>query len=157
MKNKIFEERQRFNQWWLWLTMVGLVGIFIYQRLPIQLNTEFYISFGVLAFVVLFLFSINLSTRVDEHGIHIQMFPFHLKTVSYPWSDLYSAEVVEYSPTSEYGGWGLRISRKGKAFNVKGNKGIKIQTSDGRSRMIGTQKFEEAKIVIEQYKSIINQ
>lgn len=156
MSKKIFEEKQRFNQWWLWLTLVGLVAIFFYQRFPIELNQEFFISFGVLALVVGFLLSIQLFTRVDEHGIHVKMFPFHLKTVSYPWTDLYSAEVVEYSPIAEYGGWGLRISRKGKAFNVKGNKGIKIQTADGKNRMIGTQKFEEAKEVVEQYKTSIS-
>jgi hypothetical protein len=151
MSKRIFKENQRFNQWWLWLGIASLVGIFVYQRYPIEFNQEFFISFGVLALLVFVLFSIQLTTQIDENGIHIKMFPFHLKTVSYPWSDLYSAEVVEYSPISEYGGWGLRISRKGKAFNVKGNKGIKIQTSDGRSRMIGTQKFEEAKEVVVSY------
>ena len=151
MSKQIFEENQRFNQWWLWLGMIALTSIFIYQRYPVQLNKEFYISFGVLALVVFFLLSINLSTRIDEQGIHIKMFPFHLKTVTYNWSELYSVEVVEYNPITEYGGWGLRISRKGKAFNVRGNKGIKLQTADGRSRMIGTQKFEEAKIAIEQF------
>ena len=151
MSKQIFEENQRFIQWWLWLGMIALISIFIYQRYPVQLNKEFYISFGVLALVVFFLLSINLSTRIDEQGIHIKMFPFHLKTVTYNWSELYSVEVVEYNPITEYGGWGLRISRKGKAFNVRGNKGIKLQTADGRSRMIGTQKFEEAKIAIEQF------
>lgn len=154
MSKRIFEERQRFNQWWLWLGMIALVGIFIYQRYPIEFNREFIISFGVLALVVIFLLSIRLSTRIDEQGIHIKMFPFHLKTVHYTWPELYSAEVVEYSPITEYGGWGLRISRKGKAFSVKGNKGIKIQSSDGRSRMIGTQKFEEAKIAIIQFNNV---
>ncbi len=155
MSKRIFEENQRFNQWWLWLGMVALVGIFIYQRYPVEVNREFLISFGVLAFIVVFLFSIKLSTRIDERGIHIKMFPFHLKKVSYTWEEMYSAEVVEYNPISEYGGWGLRISRKGKAFSVKGNKGIKIQTSDGRSRMIGTQKFEEAKEIVASYKNLI--
>jgi len=152
MSKPIFQENQRFNQWWLWLGMVALVGIFIYQRYPIEVNKEFLISFGVLALVVVFLFSIRLSTQIDERGIHVRMFPFHLKTVTYAWEELYGAEVVEYSPISEYGGWGLRISRKGKAFSVKGNKGIKIQTSDGKSRMVGTQKFEEAKKIVGEYK-----
>ena len=154
MSKRIFEENQQFNQWWLWLGMIALVGIFIYQRYPIEYNREFAISFGVLALVVFLLFSIKLSTRIDEQGIHIKMFPFHIKTVSYSWSELYSAEVIEYSPLTEYGGWGLRISRKGKAFSVKGNKGIKIQTVDGKNRMIGTQKFEEAKIAIIQFNNL---
>lgn len=157
MSKRIFEENQRFNQWWLWLGMLALVGIFIYQRYPFEINQEFLIPFIVLALVIAFLFSIKLSTKIDEHGIHVKMFPFHLKTVTYTWGELYSVDVVEYSPISEYGGWGLRISRKGKAFSVKGNKGIKLQTADGKNRMIGTQKFDEAKIVIEQYKSLINQ
>jgi len=157
MSKRNFKENQRFNQWWLWLGMIALVAVFIYQRYPFKFNQEFFIPFVVLSIVIGFLFSINLSTRIDEYGIHVKMFPFHLKTVSYKWSELHRVEVVEYNPITEYGGWGLRISRKGKAFNVKGYKGIKLQTADGRSRMIGTQKFDEAKIEIEQYKSLINE
>ena len=151
MSKRIFEEKQRFNQWWLWLGMAALVGIFIYKRYPIEVNNKFIITFGVLGLVVVFLFSIHLVTRIDANGIHIKMFPFHLRKVTYAWEELYSAEVVEYSPISEYGGWGLRISSNGKAFNIKGNKGIKIQTTDGKSRMIGTQNFEEAKAVVASY------
>lgn len=155
MCKRIFEENQRFNQWWLWLGMASLVGIFIYQRYPIEVNDEFIITFGVLGLVVVFLFSIHLVTRIDVNGIHVKMFPFHLRKVTYAWEELYSAEVVEYSPISEYGGWGFRISTNGKAFSVKGNKSIKIQTSDGKVRMIGTQKFEEAKAIVSSYQEQI--
>ncbi|MDA9783125.1 hypothetical protein N9B55_01805, partial [Vicingaceae bacterium] len=78
MCKRIFEENQRFNQWWLWLGMASLVGIFIYQRYPIEVNNVFIITFGVLGLVVVFLFSIHLVTRIDVNGIHVKMFPFHL-------------------------------------------------------------------------------
>lgn len=154
MSKTIFEEKQRFNQWVVWLGMVAVAGILIYQFVNREGDKEFLFSFGGLALVALFILSINLKTRIDEHGIHIKMFPFHLSTVSYLWSDLYSAEVTKYSPLGDYGGWGLRLSPKnGKAFNVRGSIGIKIQTADGKTRMIGTQNGEAAKLVIENFKS----
>lgn len=155
MGKTIFEEKQRFNQWAIWLGIAIIASIMIYQLLTQDEMYKSFFSFITLLIVVLLILSINLKTRIDEHGIHVKMFPFHLSTVSYLWSDLYSAEVTQYSPIGDYGGWGVRLSLrgKGKAFNVRGNIGIKIQTADGKTRMIGTQKKDEAKRVIENFKS----
>lgn len=45
--------------------------------------------------------------------------------------------------TLEYGGWGVRFGKGGKAFNVSGNRGLKLYLKSGRSLLIGTQKDKE--------------
>lgn len=155
MSKTIFEEEQRFRQWWIWLVLLfvlitNLVIAFKEENLS---ETGNIVVFSFILLMFLLLFFSNLKTRIDEQGIHIRFSPFHFSTVSYLWENIYSADVKQYSPVGDYGGWGVRISftGKGKAFNVSGNKGIYLVTSDGKKRMIGTQKEIEAKEVIEQY------
>jgi hypothetical protein len=58
-------------------------------------------------------------------------------------------EVVKYNPISDYGGWGVRLSRNGKAFNVKGEFGLKLYFDNRKPLLIGTQKPEELKKILE--------
>jgi len=153
MAKVIFEERQRFNQWWLWLITIMVVGacvVSLFEKAEIELSDL--IQPGIVSGIMLFtLFGVNLKTRIDEHGIHVKMFPFHFSEVHYLWTDLNSVKVKKYSPLMDYGGWGVRGFGDDKAFNVRGSIGIKIQTTDGRTRMIGTQKEEEAKVAIKSH------
>ncbi|MFN5983554.1 MAG: hypothetical protein ACK479_08820, partial [Fluviicola sp.] len=50
--------------------------------------------------------------------------------------------VKQYSPFSDYGGWGLRfkiLNFNDILLNVSGNKGIRIELKSGKKFMIGTQ------------------
>lgn len=156
MSRIIFEERQRFNQWWIWALLI-VASIVVISSMLNKYNgnlSEALVSILIYSSVILLLLVIQLRTRIDEQGIHVQMFPFHLRAVTYSWSEIYSAEAVKYSPIGDYGGWGVRVSfrGKGKAFNVRGDEGIKIVMADGKTRMIGTQKLNEAKEVLIKYK-----
>ena len=49
----------------------------------------------------------------------------------------------EYKPLREYGGWGIRCSlKRGKAYNVSGNKGVQLVFKNGKQLLIGSQKAE---------------
>lgn len=51
------------------------------------------------------------------------------------------------------GGWGYRINfRQGRALNVKGNKGIKIELLSGKKLLLGTQNPIEAQEAIANFK-----
>ena len=50
---------------------------------------------------------------------------------------------MEYSPLKEYGGWGIKFGFKGKAYNVSGNKGVKIFLKNGLNIMFGSQKHKD--------------
>ena len=40
----------------------------------------------------------------------------------------------------DYGGWGIRFRYKAKAYNVKGNEGVKVYLKTGRHILFGSQK-----------------
>lgn len=154
MSKLIFEEEQRFNQWWLWLLILGGFGVIIYLFISKSESSLAPLLFEIALFgiIILFILLIKLKTRIDENGVYVSFFPFISKAL-YTWDDIYSIKTTKYSPIGDYGGWGYRVSfkGKGKAFNIKGNKGIFLVTTDGKKRMIGTQKMEEAQKIIEQY------
>lgn len=152
MSKPIFEEEQRFRQWWIWLVLLFILATILFKGFETNMG-GLTTPIVIIASVVLLLFLANLKTRIDERGIHIRFFPFHFSFRTYEWDKLYSAEIKKYSPIVDYGGWGVRISLtgNGKAFNVSGNKGIYLVTSDGKKRMIGTKKEVEAQEVLKQY------
>ena len=50
---------------------------------------------------------------------------------------------MQYKPLAEYGGWGIKYGFKGKAYNVSGNKGVKIFLKNGLNIMFGSQKYND--------------
>lgn len=155
MSKVIFQEEQRFNQPLVIILVVLAILVVAYTSYNSYTGNINEILFGpvLVTIAAAMLFLIKLRTRIDEAGIHVKFMPFINSWKLYKWSELYSAEVVKYSPIGDYGGYGYRISfkGKGKAFNTRGNMGIKIQTDEGKIRMIGTQKAEEVKTIIAQY------
>lgn len=162
MKQKpLFQETQRFTQWWIWLIHILILAIFftgIYTQIikgepfgdkPMS-DLGLVISSGFMLFLVLLLLSLNLKTQVTSTKIYFKFFPFHLKERAYLISDIQEMKVVKYSPISEYGGWGIRGFGNNKAFNVKGNMGLRILFKDGTKRLIGTQKSEELQKIIKE-------
>ena len=59
--------------------------------------------------------------------------------------ELTKSFVRQYSPLTEYGGWGLRLGLfgKGTAYNVSGNKGLQLEFTDKKKLLIGTNKPDE--------------
>ena len=49
---------------------------------------------------------------------------------------------------------GIRVFRKHKAYNVKGDKGIQLKTKDGKYFLVGTQQLKNADRVINRYFNI---
>ena len=158
---KVFLEVQRFNQWWFRLIVLFVFAIIAGTLAKSYPNIEsdpvaFWIVLGSSIFTIALLgamvFLLKLETKIDEQGIHFRFWPFKLKRL--PWTDIQKCYVRKYSPIIEYGGWGYRsqfFSKKGSALNVKGNIGIQIVFKSGKQLLIGTQKEEDAKKVLETY------
>ena len=95
-----------------------------------------------------FIFVLQLRTKIDKNGIVYQFWPVHRKEQIIKWEEVNCAYVRKYSPIFEYGGWGFRHGRKGKAFNTSGNMGLQIEFLNGKKLLIGTQKPEEMERVL---------
>jgi len=151
--NSIYTERQRFNQWWVWLIIIGINVISIavsWQSISSHgLNFSNTFRLAITFLILVFFLCLKLETRINNSGIEVRFFPFHLSFIKISWNDIASVEVRTYSPISEYGGWGIKYGAKaGKAYNVSGNKGIQLQLKDGSKLLIGTNKEEEVAKVL---------
>lgn len=156
-----FNETQKFRQWWIWLAALVPVGIILYilfTELALQkpigqypMDEELLIAFFIMMLVgITFVFLLRLETSIDREGISFRFSPFHFKARQILWGEIETAWVREYRPIKEYGGWGIRVSiHNGRAFNVRGNKGLQLVLKNGKKILLGTQEPEEmAKVLL---------
>jgi len=151
----LFREVQYFRQPWLWFIVLGISSIAIYSVVEqLILGRPFGdspasdslvlavgIIFGV-ALPVLF-YGMNLTTEVREDGLSYRLFPFHRSFQRIGSSDIRHGQSVSYRPLRDYGGWGIRYGADGKAYNVSGNRGVRLELRDGRRILIGSQRPED--------------
>ncbi len=97
----------------------------------------------MLALIVLLgaLLSLRLTTTVTSDSVAIR-YGFLYKT-RVPLSEIALAEAVEYGPVREYGGWGIRGSRRRRAVNARGNQGVLLTRADGTTLLVGSQRPRE--------------
>ena len=136
----LFEEKQKFNQWWLWaiLLIFPLLSVIPFDDNGLNI---YYVIIGISIPLIFYLF--ELRTFVTSEGLSFQFFPFHFKKHLVKIEDIEKCKAMEYSPLKEYGGWGIRYGFKGKAYNVSGNLGVKVHLKNGRNIMFGSQRHNE--------------
>ena len=150
-----FREVQYFRQPWL-VGFVLLVAAFnmaalVWQVLlgrqmgtnpaPDWLIVLMFFLFG-LAFPWVML-NARLVTEVRPNGLAYRFFPFHRDFVLLPWNAVRGQSAVTYHPVREYGGWGLRYGKTGRAYNVSGDRGVLFTLADSRTLLIGSRRAEE--------------
>jgi hypothetical protein len=157
MSNDIlFTEKQKFKQWWLWLLLLGINGLFlfgVFKQVVVgqqfgdkpMSNAGLLVTAGLTILLTLLFVNFRLDTNIKKDGIYVRFFPFHFKFKHYTWESLTKSFVRQYSPVTEYGGWGLRLGLfgKGTAFNVSGDKGLQLEFTNKKKLLIGTNKPDE--------------
>jgi hypothetical protein len=158
----LFTERQSFRQWWLWVILIGINGLFLFAVI-VQIGTGRPVGdkpasdMGLLVMLALSLVitgiftRFRLETRISREAVRIRFSPLHRSWRVYPWTDIREARIRSYSPIREYGGWGIRygLGGRGMAYNVAGNQGLQLVFNNGRRLLIGTGKAEELALVLE--------
>ena len=152
---RVFTETQRFKQWWLILLAIFLVILTSLTAVNEYSETgkagSAVISLIMVIVIFGLLFSLKLETRINAEGIYTEFHPLPIFQKKFKWNDISKCHVRKYSALTEYGGWGIKGFGKAKAYNVSGNKGIQIITTEGYKFLIGTQKPKEAQKVIERF------
>ena len=160
MKAEIkFTEKQRFTQWWVWMILIGTIGVTIYGSIEqVFLNKPYgnkpasdlglLFSLAVILLSIILFRSIALTTQITDDGIMCKLFPFHLSFREFKWTDIVTCHVRKYKPIMEYGGWGLKYGKSGLAYNISGNMGIQLELNDGRKILIGTRQPEEVERIL---------
>jgi hypothetical protein len=160
---RAFTEEQRFNSVWFIGIMVftfcviGYLSYTSYKTFP-EDGTEITILIlsDLFTFIVLgAVFFIKLKTKINEQGVSYGFWPFQANLKHITWQEIQKIHLREYSPITEYGGWGYRISFSknghGKAYNVSGTTGIQIEFKNGKKTLIGTQQKEAVAHVLKTY------
>ena len=148
-----FVEVQQFRQPWLWVLLIIVEAAFLVALIPLIMRaqstgeTPIGLIIGLItmltagpALLLLFLL-LKMETRVDDQRITINFQPFSKRHISF--QDVEQCEARKYRPIAEYGGWGLRWSWNGRAYNVRGNRGVQLVLTGNRRVMIGSQRAEE--------------
>ena len=107
------------------------------------------VGIGVPIAISALFFLLKLQTEVRPDGIYVRFFPFHIHFKRFAREDLSEYYARQYKPIREYGGWGIRYSiRNGRAYNVRGNKGVQLVLSTGKKLLIGSQNPEQLEAAI---------
>ena len=138
----LFGERQKFNQWWLWVILLGSLAITIVSVYPLLITDKAWVgwlSIGGLLVITALAAGITVRTEITAAYIRVSCTSYFSRTID--WEDIAEAYVRKYNPLGEYGGWGYRLSPKhGTAYNVMGDQGLQLVLKNGRRILIGTQK-----------------
>ena len=160
MSKILFTEEQKFTQWWLWLLLLSPLFVLVYSIFAPIFNetvfaqgnysfiiipsSDFWIPFFILLTILLLFLLLKLKTEITSERISMRFFPLFSK--QWLWSDVQRAKVISYG----FVGYGIRISLKhGMVYNVKGNKGLALFLKNGKKVVLGTQRPEALKKVIQ--------
>jgi hypothetical protein len=146
-----FHEEQRFGRWvWVVIAVIAvpvLIGALGAGQSGSGSVVAILVAPATIVAVLVLLALAKLVTDVDERGIHVS---FHLlwPTRHIPFADVQRAHATAYSPLVDYGGWGVRLSWKGWAFNTGGAEGVLVETKSGKRIMIGSRRAKELEAAI---------
>jgi hypothetical protein len=155
-----FREVQQFRQPWLWALQAAvgiLLGWLIFQQVGLgnslgnhpAPDSVLLAGGAFYVLMILWLWSVRLVTEVGDDFVAAQFVPMW-RARRIALADIERAEAVTYSPLLDYGGWGIRMGRKGWAYNVSGNRGVRIEYGNGKRFLIGSQRAEELARVIQE-------
>ncbi len=159
----IYREEQNFD-WRVYLLVAlaefaaGLTLVWLSQRganpiasgglagLGISLGAFGGISLPVLIFVGL----LRMTTEVTPDHVRVWFgwIPTYRRFLTI--GSIQKIEVVSYRPVRDYGCWGLFPRRDGeRALRARGNRGVRLELSDGTRVLIGSQRPEPLALAIE--------
>lgn len=165
MSKLIFKEEQNFrSSIFVWLITIPLFMVLTVivvagaanhkQNASGSALEEIIIPIVLLILVecgLLFLFlKSRLEVSIWSDGIRYR-YPILINKEKFiPKDEIASTEVAKYNPIGEFGGWGWRtgiVSRK-KAYNVSGNKGLRVSLKNGKQILFGTLKENELRSAV---------
>jgi len=148
----VFQERQRFSQWWIILIILFSIIFTPFIQLitgkPIEYNDPMFVTMLIILTVLAILLAVGfyflrLDTIINEEGVYERMFPFQLKFGFTPWGSILDANVVKKKFNRKYQKWKFRIGFREKSFTTSGNYELKLTLKNNKRIFIGTQIPEE--------------
>jgi hypothetical protein len=155
MAEPLFEERQR----WPWfITLISLAASLLgwwallstavhllpaprgsWLRWP-DSTLEAVMVWATVSVLLPMLLLAPLYVAVYHDGVRIR-FAFVRRVIAA--REIASVEAVDYRPIRDFGGWGIRGTRKNRAYNVRGTHGAQLVLEGHRKLLIGSRRADE--------------
>jgi hypothetical protein len=90
----------------------------------------------------------GFRTLVTREGIAVRMGMLNLSLLKLKTGEIASAELQNFQPLQDFGGYGIRFNKDTKAYFLRGNRGVKITTREGKKYLIGSDHAERLAAVI---------
>jgi hypothetical protein len=146
----LFEERQKVAPSMMALSLAPIVlaaGIVFFTA---EAGGQGAIAFWALTPVVIALgalfITVEMRTLVSDDTINIRTIYFLKRRILF--AEIANASAVTYRPFRDYGGWGIRISPNGKAYNMRGDEGVQLELKNGGRVLVGSQRAGELETVV---------
>ena len=145
---------------WLFVVATSVYGLYtqLVVGIPfgvLQSNTMLFITTFFSVFVVTLLLIIfligKLEVIVTGDGIYYRYIPFINKYRLIKPVEIKFYETRQYKPLKEFGGWGIRYSRRQRTmcYNVRGNLGLYIELRNGKRILFGSKDPHKLKNAID--------
>lgn len=148
----LYRERTPYP-WWaraiLWSAVAGgaLATLLVDQDGGTTPAARVGTAAGLLALGVAFeLLLGGLLVEVRPEGLRFGLGNARLLRGRIAWNDIARLESVRYRPIREFGGWGLRGTRRRRAWTARGDRAVVLHLVDGREVWLGSdspQRLEE--------------
>ncbi len=148
----VFREEQYFD--WRVYAVIALLGVLtglgLLRGRAWSLEFALGLVIGLALLMIVIVFLLHMTTEVTPAGVHVWFgwAPTYRRIVSI--GTVRSIEVVTYRPIADYGFWGIRARRDGdRALIARGNRGVRLELTDGTRLLIGSQRSEALAMALE--------
>jgi len=148
----VYREEQNFD-WRVYallafVEILAWVGLIAYRdRLPhfvLGIPLILFVIVGLLVLAVLVLGVLRMTTEATPTTLRVWFgwIPIYRRAIMV--TAICRVEVVTYRPITDHGGWGIRLGRDGeRVLTARGNRGVKLELTDGSRLLVGSQRPEE--------------
>ena len=135
--NTIIYQEKTTMKLWAFITIplllvVILLDILLNESPKINGSSDSLWTIAIPVVVFLLLYFIKLEWKFTENAFQFRFFPFIVKEKIIPYSEIQHISVMKINPLLEFGGWGLRRGKLGKAYTTQGNLIIHIELKSGQ-------------------------
>lgn len=148
-----FSEEQKFSiNWQLFLFLpILIIMAFLYFEIDVIQQTVmgniiFWVSGLPVILGALLMGLAKLHTKIDKNEINLR-FGRLKRTIA--MDEISRVYVRDCRPIREYGGWGYRWNSSGKAFLLRGNRGVQLELGNGEGVFIGSARAETLERAVE--------
>ena len=90
----------------------------------------------------------GFRTLVTREAVTLRMGLLGIRLLRLKTSDIASADLHNFSPLKDFGGYGIRFNKEMKAYFLKSDRGVKITTRAGKKYLVGSDHPERLAMVI---------